>query len=241
MTLSFKRIGAILIKEAHDFKTNINILIMYLIPILLAYIYDNFIPGMPRGLALSFGILFLVVMVGMYVPSMMIAEEKEKKTLEVLLLSPANSVEVFIGKGLLTFISIIVSFIILIAMFGGVDPDQMAVILVGGILTAVFCIQVGIIVGLLSKNQMATGVVGTPVYMALLLVPMLGSMGSPTLEKIAKVFPTYYYNDMLYRALNEFEGNHTLLDMIPELGILLGSIAVAFVLLLLVYRRRGLG
>jgi ABC-2 type transport system permease protein len=126
-------------------------------------------------------------------------------------------------------------------MFGGVDPDQMAVILVGGILTAVFCIQVGIIVGLLSKNQMATGVVGTPVYMALLLVPMLGSMGSPTLEKIAKVFPTYYYNDMLYRALNEFEGNHTLLDMIPELGILLGSIAVAFVLLLLVYRRRGLG
>ncbi len=241
MTLSFKRIGAILIKEAHDFKTNINILIMYLIPILLAYIYDNFIPGMPRGFALSFGILFLVVMVGMYVPSMMIADEKEKKTLEVLLLSPANSVEVFIGKGLLTFISIIVSFIILIAMFGGVDPDQMAVILVGGILTAVFCIQVGIIVGLLSKNQMATGVVGTPVYMALLLVPMLGSMGSPTLEKIAKVFPTYYYNDMLYRALNEFEGNHTLLDMIPELGILLGSIAVAFVLLLLVYRRRGLG
>lgn len=241
MTLSFKRIGAILIKEAHDFKTNINILIMYLIPILLAYIYDNFIPGMPRGFALSFGILFLVVMVGMYVPSMMIAEEKEKKTLEVLLLSPANSVEVFIGKGLLTFISIIVSFIILIAMFGGVDPDQMAVILVGGILTAVFCIQVGIIVGLLSKNQMATGVVGTPVYMALLLVPMLGSMGSPALEKIAKVFPTYYYNDMLYRALNEFEGNHTLLDMIPELGILLGSIAVAFVLLLLVYRRRGLG
>jgi len=77
MTLSFKRIGAILIKEAHDFKTNINILIMYLIPILLAYIYDNFIPGMPRGFALSFGILFLVVMVGMYVPSMMIAEEKE--------------------------------------------------------------------------------------------------------------------------------------------------------------------
>ena len=67
MTLSFKRIGAILIKEAHDFKTNINILIMYLIPILLAYIYDNFIPGMPRGFS-SFGILFLVAMVGMYVP-----------------------------------------------------------------------------------------------------------------------------------------------------------------------------
>ena len=217
MTLSFKRIGAILIKEAHDFKTNINILIMYLIPILLAYIYDNFIPGMPRGFALSFGILFLVVMVGMYVPSMMIAEEKEKKTLEVLLLSPANSVEVFIGKGLLTFISIIVSFIILIAMFGGVDPDQMAVILVGGILTAVFCIQVGIIVGLLSKNQMATGVVGTPVYMALLLVPMLGSMGSPILEKIAKVFPTYYYNDMLYRASTN-RGEPYLLDMIPNWG-----------------------
>ena len=83
MTLSLKRIGAILIKEAHDFKTNINILIMYLIPILLAYIYDNFIPGMPRGFALSFGILFLVVMVGMYVPSMMIAEKRRRRPLSI--------------------------------------------------------------------------------------------------------------------------------------------------------------
>lgn len=195
---------------------------------------------MPEGFALSFGLLFLVVMVGMYVPSMMIAEEKEKKTLEVLLLSPASSVEIFIGKGLLTFISILISFIILVAISGRVGIDHIGVILIGGLLTAVFCIQVGIIVGLLSKNQMATGVVGTPVYMALLLIPMLGSMGSPVLKKIAKVFPTYYYNDMLYKALGGFEGSQTLLDMGPELGILLGSILIAFVLLLVVYRKKGL-
>ena len=75
MILSLKRIGAIFIKELHDLKTNINILIMYIIPIVIAYIYDKLIPGMPEGFALAFGLLFLVVMVGMYVPSMMIAGE----------------------------------------------------------------------------------------------------------------------------------------------------------------------
>ena len=240
MTLSFKRIGAILIKEAHDFKTNINILIMYLIPMLLAYIYNNFIPGMPKGFALSFGLLFLVVMVGMYVPSMMIAEEKEKKTLGVLLLSPATPMEVFIGKGLLTFVSVLVSIVFLVFISSGNGLAHLDIILVGGILTTLFCIMVGFIVGLLSKNQMATGVVGTPVYMALLLIPMLGSMGSPTMEKIAKAFPTYYYNDMLYMALSGLEEKKTLLDMMPEVGILLGSLIIAFGLLAFVYRKRGL-
>jgi len=93
MILSFKRIAAIAVKELHDFKTNINILIMYIIPIMIAYIYDKLIPGMPEGFALMFGLLFLVVLVGMYVPPMMIAEEKEKKTLSVLLLSPAIIME----------------------------------------------------------------------------------------------------------------------------------------------------
>jgi len=94
-------------------------------------------------------------------------------------------------------------------------------------------------VGLLSKNQMATGVVGMPIYMALLLIPMLGSMGSSTLNKIAKVLPTYYYNDMLYLALSGNEGKKTLLDMMPQVGILFGSIIVALGLLVFVYRKKG--
>ena len=151
---------------------------------MIAYIYDKLIPSMPEGFALMFGLLFLVVLVGMYVPSMMIAEEKEKKTLGVLLLSPATPVEIFIGKGLLTFVSILASMILLILISSGNGFAHWDVIFVGGVLTTIFCILIGIIVGLLSKNQMATGVVGTPIYMALLLIPMLGSMGSSTLNKI---------------------------------------------------------
>lgn len=240
MTFSFKRIAAIAVKELQDFKTNINILIMYIIPIMIAYIYDKLIPSMPEGFALMFGLLFLVVLVGMYVPSMMIAEEKEKKTLSVLLLSPATPVEIFIGKGLLTFVSILVSMVVLILISSGNGFAHWDVIFVGGVLTTIFCILLGIIVGLLSKDQMATGVVGTPIYMALLLIPMLGSMGSSTLNKIAKIFPTYYYNDMLYLALSGHEGHKTLLDMMPQVGILFGSIIVALGLLVFVYRKKGL-
>ena len=158
----------------------------------------------------------------------------------VLLLSPATPMEVFIGKGLLTFVSVLVSIVFLVFISSGNGLAHLDIILVGGILTTLFCIMVGFIVGLLSKNQMATGVVGTPVYMALLLIPMLGSMGSPTMEKIAKAFPTYYYNDMLYMALSGLEEKKTLVDMMPEVGILLGSLIIAFGLLAFVYRKRGL-
>ncbi|MFW6378202.1 MAG: ABC transporter permease, partial [Bacillota bacterium] len=58
---SLKRIQAILIKEVQDIKSNSNIMVMYLMPILFTYIWENFIPEMPSGFGAAFGLIFLVV------------------------------------------------------------------------------------------------------------------------------------------------------------------------------------
>ena len=58
-----------------------------------------------------------LVMVGGFVQAMLIAEEKEKHTLRVLMLSPASSVEVFLGKSLLTAGLITVQFVLQIYSF----------------------------------------------------------------------------------------------------------------------------
>lgn len=190
---------------------------------------------MPEGFALSFGLLFMVVMIGMYVPSMIIAEEKEKKTLEVLLLSPATAVEVFTGKGLITFISMVITTFILL-LISGSGFEHLGVIIPATFVASIFSIFLGIVVGLLAPNQISTGLVGTPIYMLLYLFPLLGGMGVEIMEKIGVFLPTSYYYKMLELLFTE---NRGLGDMLPQLGVLALSAVVTFLLVLLVYKKKG--
>lgn len=236
MSSSMKRIGAILIKETQDIRTNANVTYMYAMPVLLTVLWDRFIPDMPQGFALAFGLMFLVVMVGMYVPSMIIAEEKEKHTLEVLMLSPATPVEVFTGKGILTLISIMVTAVILI-LITGTGAQYLGVIFVGMFIVSIFAILLGMIVGILAQNQMSTGIIGLPIYLVLLLAPQFSGMGSGIMDMIAKFLPTYHFLHMLRMAIDEGLG---LESMLGQLGVLAASAAVSFVVLLILYRKKGI-
>ncbi|MFW6382324.1 MAG: ABC transporter permease [Bacillota bacterium] len=233
---SLKRIQAILIKEVQDIKSNSNIMVMYLMPILFTYIWENFIPEMPSGFGAAFGLIFLVVMVGMYVPSMLIAEEKEKNTIEVLMLSPARPIEIFVGKGILTILSIILISLI-IALMVGMSLVNLLIIIIATTLTSTFAIFVGMIVGLISPNQMSTGVVGLPVYLLLLLIPQLSGMGVAVVDFIAKFLPTYYFLNILELTLIE---GVKISDLYFHLSIIsISSIVILFVLLY-IYRSKGL-
>ncbi len=234
--MAFKRILAILIKEAQDIRSNSNLLVMYLMPILFTYIWENFIPDMPAGFGAAFGLIFLVVMVGMYVPSMLIAEEKEKNTIEVLMLSPARPVEIFVGKGLLTFITIIIISLIINIMVG-LSFNIQLIIIIATALTSLFAIFVGMIVGMISPNQMSTGVVGLPIYLLLLLIPQLSGIGISGVDFIARFLPTYYYLNILELTLID---RVAISDLYIHFSIIAFSSFVIFALLLYIYRQKGL-
>ncbi len=236
MILSTSHVKAIVIKEIQDMRTNLNILLIYALPVFLTFLYQRVIPDIPAGFAISFGLLFLVAMVGMYVPSIMIAEEKEKKTLEVLLLSPATPLEVFMGKGLTTFGSMLIALLV-VFIIGGVSLANGIVILVGTILAGIVCIIIGMIIGLLVQNQMGTGVVGTPIYLVFMLIPLLANIDEGVIQTVAKLLPTYYFMDMVMLAFTEGRG---LLDFGFHIFILVSSIALSLAILLYIYDKRGL-
>lgn len=235
-------IYGILIKEAQDIKQNANILMMCILPIILTFAGRYFISEESNLTALIIGLSFLVIMIGMYIPSIIISEEKGKNTMEILLLSPATPTEVLVGKGLITFLAILFTSIILV-FIGNIDLVQANSIISLLIITTVisiFSICVGMIIGIISPNQMSTGPIGMIAYIFFHLVPIIiinmGLTKNIIIRVLSSIIPTLYF----LQALEKIENNLGMRDIIYETGIMVISVIVIFFILLKIYKKRGL-
>ena len=103
-----------------------------------------------------------------FVQSMLIAEEKEKHTLRVLMLSPASSVEVLIGKSLLTAG---LTMVICVANLFILDQLNINLPLVGLIFLCgtILFIAIGTMIGLLASTVPQTSLIGMPILMTMYL------------------------------------------------------------------------
>lgn len=235
MTQSIRRINAIFIKELQDLKNNLNVLLMYFIPPLIVYIYKSLIPDFPPSLSLGMGLVMLASMIGLYLPAMIIAEEKEKKTLGALMLSPARPIEVFTGKGLVTLLTMLITFFVVLFLSGN-GWKHFGLLLGATLLAFVCCILQGMLVGLLAENQMATGIIGLPLMLPSIMIPFLTLIGNEILSKVALFIPSYHYFKLVSLAGKDM----SLTLLLPYWGALAGFILISLALLLFVYQRKGL-
>ena len=101
------------------------------------------------------------------------------------MLTSLSPVEFLIGKALITiFISVIVN-IAIFFMLG----IQLQYLLMYFIITTAVLISV-VEIGIISKNQMATGTIGTPLGLFLFMIPTLSGLNK-TFYKIATLLPKY--------------------------------------------------
>lgn len=231
--MSLKRIMALFIKELQDMKRNWNILFIFAVGPLMAIIYRNLL-DMPSAPTAVLGILMGSTMVGIYVPAMMLAEEKEKNTLRVLMVSPATPADILTSKGLVSLIGVLLTSAITLVL-SQASLGSPLLFLVTLMVGTAFLAIIGFIIGLLSPNQMATGYIGLPLYLLFLLIPMLGQV-QPAMQQIAKLIPTYYIGEGVFQALN----GATLIEGWLQPAMLAGFLAVALVVFLYFYRRKEL-
>lgn len=191
MDFSLRRVNAIFIKEFRDFFRNPNVLIMCMLPIMFALLYGKMMGNqIPKSMSLTLCLLMSLTMIGCLVAAMLIAEEKEKNTLRTLMLSPLSPIEFLTGKALVTvFLCMVTNIIIFILVKPPViNIFEYTLIALFSTIAMVF---LGALVGLLSRNQMETGIVGFPIYMILLLIPILSHI-NPVMQKIANLCFTYH-------------------------------------------------
>ncbi|APH14977.1 ABC-2 type transporter family protein [Clostridium sporogenes] len=191
MDFSIRRVNALVKKEMKDFVKNINASMMYLIPIALSIFYSRLSnisndPIVKRTL--------LIICVGMnisfissMVVAMMIAEEKEKNTLRTLMLSSVSPWEFLTGKAIITiFISEIVNIAMLFII--GFDANYLVKYVLITSLLLFSMIEIGAIVGVFCKNQMATGIYSIPVIMIFYVIPMAAKTNT-IMGTIANLLP----------------------------------------------------
>ena len=125
--------------------------------------------------------------------SSIIAEEKEKDTLRVLIMSNVHPVQYLLGIGSYVFLLCMMGALVF-GVCGGYQTTtllQFLLIMGSGILISII---IGAIIGICAKNQMAATSLTVPVMLVLAFLPML-AMFNETIAKIAKFF--YSQQDFL--------------------------------------------
>ncbi|MDW0114952.1 ABC transporter permease [Sporosarcina saromensis] len=232
MNISLKRVNAIFQKDFKDFSRNWAVSSVLFVPIGLGFMYGR--AGVEDLTSHYLLINLAMAMVATFVQCCLIAEEKEKNTLRGLMLSPASTMEIIGGKSLLSFI-LTLGVIVLTSYLSGYQPADTAVIVVAVVLSSLFYIAIGTILGLYSKSVMEASLIVMPV----ILIFSLGSF----ITQLADSYPIlkvalYLPNIQLIELATKVEAGGSFGDVLVELGIIAAWVVVSFIATNIIYRKR---
>lgn len=129
------------------------------------------------SLILSLGISLNLCMDGFLMVGTVIAEEKEKHTLRVLMTSSVTGMQYFIGSILFPFVLMnIINIVVLV--ISGISMSQVSVVaflLVSAAASLISCVM-GMIAGLCAKNQMNANLISYPLVIVLMMISMFGNL-----------------------------------------------------------------
>lgn len=232
---------AVLIKK--DFRlmfTNKNMLIMILLPIGFAVLYQTIFgdvkeAGMPRNFVLTLCELLNLSAIPLTGLAMMVAEEKEKNTLRVLMLNDVSALEYIFSK-IISVLVLMELITIVIFFITATQLSYLPMFLLVTTVTSISMLLFGSVVGLLSKDQISTSTLSTPLMILFLIPPMFQNMNE-VIDKIASIVPTTRMMAIINDAMNGMSilSQEHLLDF----GIILVWILLGVVTFAMMYRRKG--
>ena len=182
--------------------------------------------GVAGGLAQMLLPLLLIMtlgMIGAMVVPLLLVEEKEKRTLDFLLASPASLKEIVTGKALTGVVyTVLIAGVLLFVnrQFVGNWLWTSLTILLG----LVFVVAIGLFLGSILNNTMQVNTWSSSVLLAL-LAPSFPSLGLPAvLDTAMRFVPTYYLSEALKLSLS----GHGFSRIWGHLTVVLVCTAIAF-------------
>ncbi len=168
--------------------------------------------------------------IGMAVVPGLIVEEKEKKTLRMLMVSPASWADVIAAKLLVALVYQLVLALVVLGIVKGFS-GQVPLVLLFTLLGSLFSVSLGALAGSIFKSHAAAGAFGG-LGVFIFIVPLffsdlLGFVVDNPASQAVKVLPSYWLADGVSKAL---QNQATLENMLLDVGIVLGSTLLIFLL-----------
>jgi ABC-2 type transport system permease protein len=173
-------------------------------------------------------IVIVVLMIGgIFVPAFMLVEEREHGTIRALLITPASMADILISKALLGFMMTVIMCVVTLALNGALSghlPALLASIIVGTLI----CNITGLVYGTLAADAKTLYTLVKSLNI-LLAAPVLFYLFTDLPGWVARLFPTYWFIDPLYRVTLE---GATFSDVYRELAlaVLVGIILAAAII-----------
>lgn len=177
-------------------------------------------------------VLMTIMMAGTMVPSASLVNEKAKRTLSALSVSPATLLEVFAAKGLLGMLLSVFTGVLILFLnraFGGQPLLLVGVLTLGSIFSA----SIGVLLGVLVKD-ISTLFATIKSLGIFLYAPGVIYLFPELPEWIGRVFPTYYIIEPVLQISQQDAG---FTDVALEVAVLVGLILVTFAVLAGLSRR----
>ncbi|MGB7538065.1 MAG: ABC transporter permease [Anaerolineales bacterium] len=183
-------------------------------------------------------VMFLVMsltMTGSFVVPLLLVEEKEKHTMEFLLVAPVTPAEIAAGKAVTGLAYSLLSATVLLLLNKGLSGNW-PVTLLAVVLGALFLVMAGLLMGTLLNTMMQINTWSTIIMMILLAPSWLSVLQPPALiDKIIHLIPTFYLVELLSQSLT---GAVTFSDAAWRLGLIAASTLVMFGIVIWVMRRQ---
>ena len=170
--ISTNKIFALYYKQMKNLLFNVFVLVGLFVPVAMAFLLMTSMTN--TGDILSIAVLMNIVMGGMNTTCCLIAEEKEKKTLNVLITSTVTAGDFLLSNALVT-LTLIMSVNLFIYCLVGSTGISLVTFMLLTTLCSIPSTVVGAIIGMISKSQMSASAMVMPVLMLLLFGPMFFS------------------------------------------------------------------
>ena len=230
--ISARKIMAISLKDAKSLLYNMFILSGILIVPVMAFVLnltaDDDVYVMPIMLMV---VQMNVLMNGANIICVMIAEEKEKHTLNVLKSSTVSGLDFLFSKLLVT---VVLTAIVTALIFFMFRPENIA-LLPFMLITTIAILPtaaIGAIIGIATKTQAAASSAVAPVALIFMFLPLV----IPYDAAIWDVLDYLFVQQLVIGVRNIYDGYAYL----GNIGIILANFVVLFAVFLLYYKKKGL-
>ncbi|WP_338554249.1 ABC transporter permease [Paenibacillus sp. KS-LC4] len=234
MSISLKRARAIFVKDYKEFSRNYALSIMLLFPIILALLLRaaGAASSLPGSFATVLNLSF--VFLTCFAQTCLIAEEKERNTLRSLMMTPATSMDVLIGKSALVFVMSVVALAIAKYLFG-YEPASLWAFVAAILLSIILYTAVGTICALFSKTLLDASLSVIPVSIVFSAAPWGAFIVNeyPVL-KVLDYMPSSQLVHLLGLPPTEFTTGELLLPLL----IILAWTVVLTIVSVVLYQRR---